>query len=301
MDRRKFIEQAIGVAGLATVGTTPAFPAPKAAIRKATDLVALGKTGIRVSRIGFGTGTIGGMKSSNQVRAGQATFTKNVRHFLDMGLNYLDSADSYGSMPFYKEALKGVPRDKYVIQSKVGGNDGAQAAKDIERFLTELGVDCIDIVLSHCATTADWAEKRAGVREALAKAKEKGMIRTYGISWHGMAPLRTMADDPWPEVVFVRINNKGSHMDSENPDEVVPHINRMHKNGKGVLGMKILGEGDIKEPADKDASLRFVLGLGTVHTMVIGIEKAEQVDDLIQRTDAALKELAGKERVRKAA
>jgi hypothetical protein len=62
----------------------------------------------------------------------------------------------------------------------------------------------------------------------------------------------------------------------------------MHNAGKGVIGMKILGEGKINTPAGIDASLRFVLGLGTVNAFVIGFESPAQIDDLITRTNSAI-------------
>lgn len=297
MDRRRFIETAVGAAGVSVLGSRVVFPgeATSAEVKKIprpTDLVALGKTGVKVTRIAMGTGTVGGPHESNQTRAGQENFTRVVRRALDAGINFFDSADLYGSMPFFGKALQGVPRDKYVILSKLRGQDTAeQAQADIERFLKELGVDYIDILLTHCATRANWAEQRAGVLEVLSKAKEKGTIRAHGVSWHGMEPLQTIADTAWGDLALGRINHKGINMDGK-PDEAVPHFKKIHEKGKFVLGMKILGEGKIKESDEINASLRFVLGLGAVDAMTIGFEKAEQIDDLLQRWEAAMKEVA---------
>jgi len=269
-----------------------AFPAESAGIPKPLDRIELGKTGIKVTRVAMGTGTVGGPHESNQTRAGQENFTRVTRRALDLGINFFDGADLYGSMPFFNKALQGVPRDKYVLLSKLRGQNSAeQAQKDIERFLKELGVDYIDILLTHCATTADWAQKRAGVLEVLAKAKEKGTIRACGVSWHGMAPLTTIADTKWGDLALGRINHKAIMMDGK-PDEVVPHFKKIHEKGKFVLGMKILGEGRIKEGDEIDASLRFVLGLGIVDAMTIGFEKADQVSDLLKRWEGAAREVA---------
>ena len=183
MDRRQFIEKAVGTAGLVVVGSRLGYSAEGQGIPKPTDRVELGKTGVKLSRIAMGTGTVGGRKSSNQTRLGQEKFTAITRHFYESGLNFFDSADLYGSMPYFRNALKGIPRDKVVILSKVWGDDGEKAQADLERFLKELGTDYIDIVLTHCARTADWAKRREGVREVLSKAKEKGMIRANGVSW----------------------------------------------------------------------------------------------------------------------
>jgi predicted aldo/keto reductase-like oxidoreductase len=292
VDRRRFIETAVGAAGVAVVGSRLVFPAESASAPKPTDRIALGKTGIKISRVAMGTGTVGGPHESNQTRAGQENFTRVTRRALDLGINFFDSADLYGTMPFFGKALQGVPRDKYVLLSKIRGQATAeQAQKDIERFLQEFGVDYIDILLTHCATRADWAKTRAGVLETLAKAKEKGTIRAYGMSWHGMAPLETIADTAWGDLALGRINPKGINMDGK-ADEVVPHFKKIHEKGKFVLGMKILGEGKIRESADIDESLRFALGLGCVDAMTIGFEKPDQIDDMLKRWEAAAKEVA---------
>ncbi|MCX8037126.1 MAG: aldo/keto reductase [Candidatus Sumerlaeia bacterium] len=289
MDRRRFLESAVaGTAGLSLIGSQALSSAAGANIPKATDLVALGKTGVKMTPIAMGTGTVGYKKSSNQTRAGQESFNRLTRAYLDAGLNFLDTADLYGSMPFFKIALEGVPRDKVVIMSKVWGDDGKQAQADLERFLKELGTDYIDIVLTHCATTADWYSKRAGVRETLSKAKEKGMIRALGVSWHGMAPLLTMPDAEWGDLFLVRINHKGVKMDSERPQEVEPILKKLHDKGKFVMAMKVIGEGTIKDSAEIDASVRYVLGLGTIDAMTIGFEKPEQIGDFVRRWEAAM-------------
>ncbi|MCX8036561.1 MAG: aldo/keto reductase [Candidatus Sumerlaeia bacterium] len=291
MDRRRFLNSAAGAAGLTLLGAPPIFAAPESGIPKPTDLVTLGKTGVKMTRIAVGTGTVGGNKSSKQTRAGQEMFTRIVRRAYDAGIRFFDCADSYGSMPFLKVALEGIPRDKVVILTKVGGDKGEKAQLDVERFLKELGTDYIDILLTHCARTADWATRRAGVLEVLSKAKEKGLARAIGLSWHGKEPLETVADTAWGDFALVRINHKGINMDGP-PEEVVPHIKKIHERGKFVMGMKILGEGKITEPEEINASLRFVLGLGTVGAMTIGFEKPEQVDDMLARWEAAMKDVA---------
>jgi predicted aldo/keto reductase-like oxidoreductase len=292
VDRRQFFETAVGAAGLAVVGSRLAFPAVGASAPKPTDRIEVGKTGVKITRIAVGTGTVGGPHESNQTRAGQENFTRVVRRAYDAGINFFDSADLYGSMPFFKVALEGIPRDKIVLLSKIRGNRTAkEAQEDIERFLRELGVDYIDILLTHCATNSNWATQRASALEVLSKAKEKGTIRACGVSWHGMAPLTTIADTKWGDFALVRINHKGAKMEGP-PEEVVPHVKKIHDSGKFVMGMKILGEGTIKDSDEIDASLRYVLGLGTVGAMTIGFEKAGQVDDLLKRWESAAKAVA---------
>jgi aryl-alcohol dehydrogenase-like predicted oxidoreductase len=253
-----------------------------------TELVALGKTGIQVSLIGMGTGSVGSGQASNQTRLGVKEFTHVVRHALDHGVRFFDVADQYGSHVYLREALKGVPRDQYVIQTKTHATNVPDARSHLERYRLELGVDYIDIVLLHCMQKSAWPGENQGSIEYLMKAKEEKIIRAHGTSCHGMDPLRTAAKNPFVEVDLARINPEGLIMDDRKPDEVASVLEEMHGAGKGVIGMKILGEGRITTPERKDASLRYVLGLGTVSAFIIGFQATEQVDDILKRTGDAI-------------
>ena len=157
----------------------------------------------------------------------------------------------------------------------------------------ELGVDYIDIVLLHCMTKEGWPVENQGSMEYLMQAKQEKIIRAHGTSCHGMDPLRTSAKTPFVEIDLARINPQGLIMDDRKPDEVASVLEEMHNAGKGVVGMKILGEGRITTPEGKDASLRYVLGLGTVNAFIIGFETPDQIDDLLKRTADAIAFLKG--------
>jgi aryl-alcohol dehydrogenase-like predicted oxidoreductase len=236
----------------------------------------------------MGTGSIGSGQASNQTRLGVKGFTKVVRYALDHGVCLFDVADQYGSHTYLREALKGVDRDKYVIQTKTHATDVPNCRSHIERYCMELGVDMIDIVLLHCMQTKDWPDHNQGAMEYLMKAREQGLIRAHGTSCHGMDPLRTAAQNPFVQVDLARINPEGLIMDDKKPDEVASELQEMHDAGKGVIGMKILGEGRINTPERKDASLQFVLGLGTVDAFIIGFESPSHVDDILTRVENAI-------------
>jgi aryl-alcohol dehydrogenase-like predicted oxidoreductase len=236
----------------------------------------------------MGTGSVGSGQASNQTRLGVKEFGRVVRHALDHGVCFFDVADQYGSHVYLREALKGIPRDHYVIQTKTHATKFADARSHLERYRLELGVDYIDIVLLHCMQRAGWPGDHQGSMDYLMKAKEEKLIRAHGTSCHGMDPLRTSAKNPFVEVDLARINPEGLIMDDRKPDEVASVLEEMHAAGKGIIGMKILGEGQINTPERKDASLRFVLGLGTVDAFIIGFESTAQIDDLLQRTADAI-------------
>jgi aryl-alcohol dehydrogenase-like predicted oxidoreductase len=299
--RRDFMVKtaAATTAAVAAASSSPAGAAPAVAARtrlalpnSPTDSVVLGKTGISVSLIGMGTGSVGSGQASNQTRLGIQGFTNVVRYALDHGIRFFDVADQYGSHVYLREALKGVPRDQYVIQTKTHATNLADARSHLERYRLELGVEYIDIVLLHCMQKTGWPRENQGSMEYLMKAKDEKIIRAHGTSCHGMDPLRTAATSPFVEIDLARINPEGKIMDQK-PDEVASVLEEMHNAGKGVVGMKILGEGQINTPERKNASLRFVLGLGTVNAFIIGFQEITQIDDILKRTGDAIAFLKG--------
>lgn len=290
-DRREFLATTaatVGTMAMAGTSTAKAAPGRSNLPASATAQVTLGKSGVKCSLVGMGTGSHGSGQASNQTRLGVKDFTRVVRHAYDSGIRLFDVADQYGSHVYLREALKGLPRDSYVIQTKTHATKVADARSHIERYRMELGVDYLDIVLLHCMQKAEWPLENAGSMEFLMQAREQGLIRAHGTSCHGMDPLRIAAKHPFVQVDLARINPEGAKMDSVKPDEVASQIEEMHNAGKGVVGMKILGEGKINTPERIDASLRFVLGLGTVNAFVVGFESPAQIDDLIARTNSAI-------------
>lgn len=296
VNRRDFLAQAAASAtAVAAVTTSAAHGAigragrDRASLPKSpTELVTLGKSGVQVSLVGMGTGSVGSGQASNQTRLGVKEFTRVVRHALDHGVRFFDVADQYGSHVYLREALRGVPRDQYVIQTKTHATNFANAKSHLERYCLELGVEYLDIVLLHCMQKTGWPAENQGSMEYLMRAKEEKLIRAHGTSCHGMDPLHVSAKNPFVEVDLARINPEGLIMDDRKPDEVASVLEEMHAAGKGVIGMKILGEGRITTPERKDASLRYVLGLGTVDAFIIGFQSTDQIDDILKRTADAI-------------
>lgn len=281
MNRRKFLGTAL--AGITTAGlTSPAFGEKKKSI---SDLVPLGNTGIKVTRLAFGTGTHGTGTSSDQTKLGMEKLTELLCHAYDCGVRFFDTADSYGSHRFMRNALKTIPREKVVIQSKMWWRRYRDPKEELDRFRKELGTDYIDMLLLHCMMEDDWPSKLERVRDTLSQAKEDKIIRAHGFSCHSLGALKAGAACDWVDLTFARINHDGRHMD-DRPDVVVPVLKKIHDSGKGLIGMKILGEGSLAD--QRDASLKFVLGLDTVDTLVIGFTKREQIDDIIKRMNRRL-------------
>ncbi len=301
--RRRFIGNVIaaGVAGKlpALAGCSPNSPPPPSgsvapasapvsapARRCLTDLVPLGRSGVRVSRLGIGTGMKGWNHQSNQTRLGMEGLTALFRHAYERGIRYLDCADQYGSHEYVRNALKYIPREKITILTKTISRQADDVRKDLDRFRKELGTDYIDIVLLHCMTEPNWSDRRVGAMEALSEAREKGVIRAHGVSCHTLPALTHAAETEWVQVDLARINPRGVKMDGK-PEEVVPVLERMHARGAGVIGMKILGEGTFKGEAI-DESLRFVLSHPCVDAFNIGFESPAEIDDIFKRCEKIL-------------
>jgi aryl-alcohol dehydrogenase-like predicted oxidoreductase len=286
MNRRRFIAGAaagLGAAYLSPDGMAELLDVPAHAGKaEAQDTVVLGKTGIKTSRLAMGTGTIGFGGSSNQTRTG--ALTRLLRTGYDRGLVFFDTADSYGSHPEVAEAVSRLPREKVVIMTKCDERDPKRAKADIERYRRELKTDYIDILLMHCMTEGDWTTRYRGVMDVFEEAKQKGIIRTHGCSCHTIEALRAAAQSPWVEVDLVRLNPVGAHMDAD-PQTVIAVIKEMRAQGKGIIGMKILGQGAMR--SRQDEAIRFALGTGVLDAFTIGAENENEQADLVRRIAAA--------------
>jgi predicted aldo/keto reductase-like oxidoreductase len=252
-------------------------------------MVTLGKTGIKTTLLGMGTGYSGYNRSSNITRAGVAESV--IRAAYERGIRYFDCADSYGTHPFTQAALKGIPREKYVLGTKMWVTAGGIPEKErpdsaivVDRFRKELNTDYIDLVQLHCMTTGEWSDEQKRFMDGLENLKAKKIIMAHGLSVHSFDALKVASEHPWVDVIHVRINPFGEAMDQRDPSLVVPVIEKFHKAGKGVIGMKLIGGGKLKDDPQKiEESLKFVLGLGTVDMIIIGFEKPEQIDNYIER------------------
>jgi predicted aldo/keto reductase-like oxidoreductase len=256
------------------------------------EIVPLGNTGIKVTRVGFGTGMSGGRHASNQTRLGKEKFESVLRESYDRGCRLFDCADMYGSHPYIIPALKGIPRDKFTIVSKLMIWDPPAEEKEkplvtIDRFLKELNTDYIDLLLLHCMMAPDWNKTLKPYMDGMSEAKAKGKVRALGVSCHSMDALKVAAEEPWVESVHTRINATGTDMDGS-PDEVVPIIRKIHDAGKGVVGMKLIGQGEYRDDRKlREQSADFVFNLGCVNTVVVGFESIDEVkdyEDIVKKT-----------------
>jgi len=295
--RRQFIERTAAVAG--GILLSPAARIGWSASKKtAVDLVPLGKTGLKPSRLGIGCGTNSGRV---QKELGQEGFNRLLRYAYDQGITYIDIARSYQTYPMLREAIAGLPREKLFIQTKMPGNP-EKPLEEIDRYRKDFGVDYIDSLLIHCMIAPNWEEERKRVMDAMQEAKDKKIIRAHGVSCHSLAALKRAVELDWVDVHLVRVNPQGAHMDTADAKTwnaqsnashvpaVMEQVALMRKKGRGVIGMKIMGEGDFTKPEDREKSIRFAMQGGLLDCVTIGFKSPAEIDEAIQRMNSALAE-----------
>ena len=287
--RRHFFKTVIGAA--AAAGVTPAF----AAKRSASDWVTLGNSGVKVTRLAFGTGTFSGRVQRD---LGQDGFTRLVRHAYDNGVRFFETADAYAGMPvMLGEALKGLPRDSYRLMTKIRLRDQENAKETLDRFRREMKTEYFDILLMHCVRSPKWPEELARLQDEFSEAKQRKILLAHGASAHGLQSLRRFPGYKWLDVALLRTNHKGVKMDTMqlrdtddigDVDEVFTHVKAVHKQGTGVIGMKLIGEGAFTTAEDREAAMKKALGSGAVDAVTIGYKSPAEIDEAIDNLNLAL-------------
>jgi aryl-alcohol dehydrogenase-like predicted oxidoreductase len=289
INRRNFIQKgALGLAGtyatasgLLNLGFIPATDAM-------IDTVKLGETGMTVPRLALGTGSYGWKKTSAQKKMGEDKFIQMAQHAYDRGVKFFETADMYGTHEFVGKAMKKVGRDKVTLLTKIMVYEHQDwykpepFQKSIDRFRKELDTDYIDILLLHCMVNSEWPDEYKRYMDEYSEAKQKGIVKQVGLSCHDFGALKIAAENPWADVLLARINYEGAKMDGK-PQDVMPVLKKAKENGKGIIGMKIFGCGDLTREDQRQKSLEYVIKSGNVDCMTIGMENIAQVDDNIER------------------
>jgi predicted aldo/keto reductase-like oxidoreductase len=286
--RRDFLKTSLATGALVSTGTLPAI----AAGTKATDTVTLGKSNIKVTRLAFGTGSHGG---SVQRQLGQEKFNALVRHAWDRGIRFFETSDTYDGMhEMLGIALKGIPRDSYQLMSKITTNSGDPHER-FDDLRKQVNSDYFDIMLLHVQQGTDWPEKSKRWQDAILEAQHKQVIRARGASVHGLPALRQVPQNEWLQVAMIRMNHKGTKMDSDgniweqsgNVPEVVQHVQGAKKSGMGVISMKLIGEGVFNQD-DRRKAMRFAFQNAGVDAVTVGYKSPAEIDEAIENINAAL-------------
>lgn len=293
LTRRHFIQQTATFAGAAMFFPGVLAAATRPARRTAVDQVTLGQTGLKLSRLGMGTGSNGGRIQQN---LGREAFHDLVRYAYDQGITYFDCAQNYRTFPWIGGALKGLPREKIFLLSKVPGKP-EDVLKTIDDHRKNFDTDYIDTLLIHCMVKNGWTDDWKRIMDAFDEAKSRKWIRAKGVSCHSLPALRTAVASDWHEVHLVRVNPQASPVDG--PEEavnkpgtdvapVMQELKTMRQKKRGVIGMKIIGNGNFKDPADREKSIRFAMSRPELDAIVIGFKSRAEIDEAIGRMNAAL-------------
>jgi aryl-alcohol dehydrogenase-like predicted oxidoreductase len=290
LSRREFIKTSLAVGALSSVGSLSS----RAAARTAADRVTLGKSGISVTRLAFGTGSNNGHE---QAALGQQEFTRLVRYAYDHGIRFFETSESYATPALLGQALKGLPRDSYILMNKVTTDEGVDPQKRFDDMLRASQTDYFDIMLLHWQHTPDWVATTANWQEGILQAQAKKTILARGASVHGLPALRLMPGNQWLQVAMVRMNHNGTQMDGPagagtvnpaNVGEVVDHVKQLKKENMGVIGMKLIGAGAFTQHSDRVAAMRFAIQNAGVDCVTVGCKSTQEIDEAIANLNLAL-------------
>lgn len=288
--RRSFLKTGLAAGVLAGTGRLPL----RAARGSATDMVTLGKSGVKVTRLALGTGTLSGR---TQRELGQDGFTRLVRHAYDRGVRFFETSETYGGMhEMLGVALKGIPRDTYQLMSKMTTREGIDPQEKIDELRKQAKTDYFDIMLMHYQHVATWPTDTVRWQDGILEAKEKKAVVGYGASVHGLPALRQVPGNKWLEIAMIRMNHKGTRMDAEdyntnglgNVSEVVAHVKQARTGGLGVISMKLAGEGTFTSREDRQAAMKFAFNNAGVDCVTVGYKSTAEVDEAIENLNLAL-------------
>jgi 1-deoxyxylulose-5-phosphate synthase len=288
--RREFLKTGLAAGALASAGGLSL----KAQPQTATDWVTLGKTNVKVTRLAFGTGSMSGQVQRD---LGQEGFTRLVRYAHERGVRFFETAESYGGMhEMLGIALQGVPRDSYRLMTKVTTHDGVDPQAKIDQLRKMAKTEYFDIVLLHWQHTPTWPTDSLRWQDGISEAQVKQAVLSHGASVHGLPALRQVPDTKWLQVAMIRMNHKGVRMDGEdyntsglgNVSEVVTHVKQVRKEGVGVISMKLVGEGQFTQRADRQAAMKFAFRHAGVNAVTVGYKNTAEVDEAIENLNLAL-------------
>ena len=286
LSRRNFLKAGVAASALASVPL-------HAEKQTATSLVTLGKSDVKVTRLALGTGSFSGQI---QQQIGQDGFTRLVHYAYDRGIRFFETAESYGdSQRMLAVALKGIPRESYVLMTKVTTDDGVDPHARLDQLRKNSDTDYFDIMLLHWQHTGTWPQDTRHWQDAILQAEQKKTIRSHGASVHGLPALRQVPGTEWLQIAMIRMNHKGTRMDTEqhdtdqlgNVNEVVDHVQQARKAGMGIVSMKLIGEG-VFNHEDRQRAMRFAFKNAGVDSVTVGYKNTAEIDEAIDNLNLAL-------------
>jgi len=247
-------------------------------------VVPLGTTGLKVSKIGFGTFDFGVPSLKITPRKGAGILAESLK----LGINFWDSSDDYGSHPHIASALKHVPREEVVISTKTYAKSGEKAERKLKSILKELGTDYLDIFLLHYVTSK-WIRNAQEALEQMKDLKANDTVKAIGLSTHSVTVAKKAAQLDELDVIMavcckadpavIRKFKKHIPLEDGSMDEMFNALELAHKNRKGIVAMKVLG-GGARAPLfarDYRQAIEAVSRFEFVDSIVIGMKTIDEV------------------------
>lgn len=236
------------------------------------DRVFLGKSGIQVSRLCFGSLTMTAFQANLSIKEGAYL----IEYAYDKGINFLDTAEIYDNYAYINEALKGIPREDYIIATKTYAYTKEMAKDSLEKALRELETDYIDIFLLHEQESRYTIKGHYEAIEYFSKAKEEGKIRNIGISTHRIEAVAATKDYKEIQIIHPIVNRDGIGIQDGNIEEMLEEIKDAHNIGKGIYSMKPIGGGHLIR--DVEDAFTFVKRIPYIDSIAIGMQSVDEID-----------------------
>ena len=240
---------------------------------------ALGNTGIQVSKICFGSLTMGSLQRNLSAFEGASL----IEYAYERGVNFIDTAELYDTYAHIREALKRIPRDKLIIASKCYAFSEETAKVSFEKALKELDTDYIDVFMLHEQVSDHTIRGHYEAIEYFLKMKQQNKIKAIGISTHYISGV--LAAMKYPEIQIVHpitnVNGLGIQDGSRSDMEIA--LKAYKAIGGGVFGMKPLGGGNLL--SSLDACFDYILEQDYIDSIAFGMQSFEEIDYNIKRVN----------------
>lgn len=230
----------------------------------------LGTTGLKVSRLCFGSLTISPLQSNLPLRQGSAV----IQAALDAGVNFIDTAELYHNYAYIAQAITG-RKHQVVIASKSYAYTYQGMQDSVIRACREIGRDYIDIFMLHEQTSRLTLKGHGEALRFLVEAKQRGMIRAVGVSTHAVEVVRAAALREEIDVIHCIYNQAGLGIIDGHREDMLAAIKLAKSCGKGIYTMKALGGGHLSLRAHE--ALRWAWAEPLIDAVAVGMKTAAEV------------------------
>jgi aryl-alcohol dehydrogenase-like predicted oxidoreductase/ferredoxin len=231
----------------------------------------LGRTGFEITRLGLGTLPMGRAQANLSVDDG----ARVIRHAIDKGINFIDTAASYGTYEHIREGLKGY-KGQVIVASKTQATTYEEAEEDVKDALATLDRDNLDIFLVHAARSVDPFRERAECLRYLIDSKRSGLVKAIGISTHVVDVVREALKIPEIDIIHPLINKASLGILGGSAEDMLNAAKEAHRAGKGIYVMKVYAGGHLTD--DPVGAFTYLLRKPYLDAFVVGMLKPEEVE-----------------------